>query len=223
MWLKKIYGMCYTQILVPLQLSDGTTSLNRHDEELIMGFISFPNPLRLKYIAPNSLNQDFHAIKKCLDKGKSLVSSIGEVLNIGELIPASCPTAKGMSGSPLFKKTPSGYIVVGVLFGGPASLIHYCTAHLIHCEDIARNPVSQQLSNYLEQNIKWSMKTLGICNELDQSTLLNYLPAPTHGLQLLYSKAVKYESKLGRFTNYNNFQLISSLFSDIQQTLSSYN
>ena len=68
MWLKKIYGMCYTQILVPLQLSDGTTSLNRHDEALIIGFISFPNPLRLKYIAPNSSNQDFHAIKKCSTK-----------------------------------------------------------------------------------------------------------------------------------------------------------
>ena len=209
----------YTQTLMKLTLCYEAISLNIHDEVFVVGYPSSPEPKNLKLFAPSSSQRELKQIKKCVLNGNSLACSQGEILAIGEMLAVSCPAANGMSGSPLFKRTQFGNVVIGFLFGGPASQIHWNVVQLMRCPNAVGNPIYQNLSQYLRQNIPQSNKVQNLCEKLEQCELLNSR-CPTEQLLRLYAKAVMYENQTGRFMNYNNFQLISSFFSELHFYLS---
>jgi hypothetical protein len=106
--------------------------LSPGDEVFVIGYPREVTPQNLCYVAPGSDSSDLDSVQKSLVYGQELVISSGKILKVGEMVAISCITASGCSGSPVVVNSNGELKYIGLLHGGPASLLHRGISLLIH-------------------------------------------------------------------------------------------
>ena len=220
--LRKLPLTNYVQTLVPLELAQNPCMITPNRSVVVYGYPKKPIKDNLEYIAPESLPSDFTDIKHILCGGNNLVCSAGKVLAVDDVICASCASATGMSGSPLIVSEQGKHKVIGLLHGGPASLIHFLCGQILHFRDSRGLDALADLYSYLTDNIKDNGFISYILSEIEAVILDSKdLSSILEDIEELYGRALRLERNSGKAINYNIFVNTSRLSVKINNIINS--
>ena len=221
--LRKFLFANYSQKLVPLELAQNPCMIVPNQSVVAYGYPKKPSKSTLGYMAPESLPSDFTDIKHILGGGNNLVYSVGKVLVVDDVICASCASVNGMSGSPLIVSEQGRHKVIGLLHGGPASLIHFLCGHILHFKDSRGLPALAELYSYLADNIEDNAFISELLSQIEAVVLYSENIAAILGdIKVLYGRALSLERNSGKALNYNVFINTSRLSDQINKIINSY-
>lgn len=220
--LHKIPNKTYSQNYTVLDIYDTSCALPHDIDIEVHGFPLTPSLDKLSYIAPESLRMDLKDVKEAVWNGLSLICTKGKVLAESEVIAISCPTANGMSGSPVIINTPSGPQIVGILFGGAATKLHYYCALIIHFGDQADPILHIKLLKHIRKHNSqithhfslWYLENFSILSDQERSEYWEMLG-------YIYTAAIKLE-KNRIMWKYNNAISIRAIWSDLTVLLNNF-
>ena len=220
--LRKFLFANYSQKLVPLELAQNPCMIVPNQSVVAYGYPKKPSKSTLGYMAPESLPSDFTDIKHILGGGNNLVYSVGKVLVVDDVICASCASVNGMSGSPLIVSEQGKHKVIGLLHGGPASLIHFLCGQILHFRDSRGLDALADLYSYLTDNIKDNGFISYILSEIEAVILDSKdLSSILEDIEELYGRALRLERNSGKAINYNIFVNTSRLSVKINNIINS--
>lgn len=206
-------GNVYSSKLISLNLSDPTQSIGLGQKAKLIGFPKILDIHQLEYVSPEANRSQFNEVQQSLLGGNKLIVSKGEVMSASDMICTTCASVNGMSGSPLFTKANGQYTVIGILFGGPASPIHFFTSQIL---SNLSNPSKSYFDNLLsyiggKKSQATSQNILNILNDyllyingMKQSINSRGITHVSANILLdLYSKALYLEFATGNHIKYN--------------------
>ncbi|OMJ78539.1 hypothetical protein SteCoe_21645 [Stentor coeruleus] len=160
--LRQILGQNYSAKLVSLSIADYSQPLNPALKTRLIGFPKMIQIDNLQYMSPEAKDTQLYEVKQCFLECNKLIVSKGELLNTLDMICTTCTSASGMSGSPLLIKEHSQYKVIGLLHGGPTSIIHYLVSKLLSNKSSLSHSDLDALINYIElkRNLTINKKSL---------------------------------------------------------------
>ena len=201
----KIPSATYKNLITALNMIDSLNNIPKTTQVWVFGFPSLFNSNTLAFVAPESSQKDSVHLRKFIGKINELKCSTGKIEKIGEMIAISCSCITGMSGSPVFIENYGKLQVIGLLHGGPASLLQYCSfminnnleilsdQRIVNLLDVLR-PLSLNHYSLIIEFLESFRK--GEINTFDRKSFLDYS-------SILYKRALKIELSLGTSIKYN--------------------
>ena len=225
----KISKYIYTQTYVALDIFDNSFSIDQDSKVYTIGY---PCPItmdRIKSIAPEATINDINDIKNCLCGGSKLICSEGKVIKSGKMLAISCSTASGMSGSPILIQKKNKLYVIGILFGGPASKIHFYCSRIVNSGNLDKRKIVKRLikclSGYSANSI--TVKTINIVVKALKESLTKKLSKKIvqetlEFISWIYTIALKLESISRKEFHHNLAFPIAEIAEKLNEILSIY-
>lgn len=231
--LRQMLGHNYSAKLVSLSIADFSQSLNQGLQTRLIGFPNMIKMDNLQYVSPEAKDSQLYEVKQCFLECNKLIVSKGELLKTLDMICTTCASASGMSGSPLLMKEHGQYKVIGLLHGGPTSLIHYLVSKLLSKRSSLSHSDLDALINYIDfkKSLADNQEPLNyLVHYLDISVLilqrLSIFPeipkffVPT--LHELYCKALYIEFATGNQMKYNLCIPLNKFYLDLLEIRNRY-
>lgn len=217
--ISKIPSRNYIQKYIELGIYDVFSALPPDIDIEVHGFPLTPTSNMLSYIAPESLVKDLRDVKETVWNGSGLICSKGKILAENETMAISCASANGMSGSPVIIITPSGPQIIAILFGGPATKIHYYCALILHYKEQA-STLTEKLLKHIR---KYHVEQIFLAQLLENFSKLTDLEFQLFWdmLSIIYSTAIMLE-KDRIMWKYNNAISIKSIWNELAALVNKY-
>jgi hypothetical protein len=231
--IKRIPGQIYISSLTSISLANSPSHCPPNTPVVLVGFPNQFSPGAFNYVCPEGVRSEYHRVERSMLQGNKLVKTEGVVIKHKKMIAVTCVSSNGMSGSPLLISDGGQYKVIGLLYGGPASPIHYLVSNLISQAD---NPSSSDLDTLIKYlNVKQNNSTdndlknslLRIINFLSQIHIsvnsgAKLIDSDVDILQIIYGKALYYEYKSGNQLKHNLCMPIKKIRSEVTSTFSHF-
>ena len=195
---------------------------------MAVGYPICSNSATLRYGVSGSDKSNFDLIKRLVFEGEELIFTRGVILQQRDVMAITCGAINGMAGGPVLIESPSGIQVVGILFGGAASILHYYISRILRMENFAEKNIVREF--YHQTLLKFDCS---YGNPLLLTTLLNRILSTAtitadetielfEFLKYLYSSAIRIENHSGSFISYNNAISINILLLEIKPETDRY-